>query len=293
MRLISKYCKFFKKYPIILEMFPLLSSLFSLPSSLSPLPRQGVSQAPSNALLPPMRGHTGTVRTARFSPPLSGSGPSPFVASAGAGDFCPRIWDVGTGSCLASLSALHTGVVQALLWLDATTFTTADEKGGLVGWDSRIDTHTWNVAAPEGISFCSLALLSPWASSSPPFCPIVAGCSRGTVMVLDPRKIRPFSSLVAGQLHQDDVRSLTALPSSFSFSGRGQEQGQPGAPLFATASFDGTAAVWALQGQSFVQRALLQGAHTDKVLGVASVSGGPSGQLVTTGADGRVVLWTL
>jgi len=240
-----------------------------------------------------MRGHTGTVRAVRFSP--TGSGPSPFLASAGAGDFCPRVWDVGTGSCLASLSAMHTGTVQALLWLDATTFTTADERGGLVGWDSRIDTHTWSVVAPEEFSFCSLALLSPWSSSSPPFSPIVAGCSRGTVIVLDPRKLKPFNSLAAAQLHQDDVRGVAALPPSFSFSslGRGQQQGQQGAPLFASASFDGSAAVWALQGQTFVRKALLQGAHSDKVLSVAAVAGGASGQLVTTGADGRVVLWSL
>jgi len=79
---------------------------------------------------------------------------------------------------------------------------------------------------------------------------------------------------------------------------------------FATTSFDGSAAVWQLQQQSgsgpalratgpasgalgtnkFSQIAILSGAHTDKVLGCAFAP--VTQQLVTTGADGMVVLWS-
>ena len=72
---------------------------------------------------------------------------------------------------------------------------------------------------------------------------------------------------------------------------------------FATTSYDGTAAVWRINtntntytntntNTNTISRlaSLDGGAHSDKVLGLVLVHA--TSQIVTTGADGRVVLWS-
>jgi WD40 repeat protein len=64
----------------------------------------------------PLKGHTGTIRVVKFQP-VSLVPSSFLLASAGAGDFRPRIWDVQTGSLVSTLNA-HLECVHALTWLD-------------------------------------------------------------------------------------------------------------------------------------------------------------------------------
>ena len=109
--------------------------------------------------------------------------------------------------------------------------------------------------------------------------------------------------------HRDDVRSIAVCTpwstgSSSSGSGgagRGSLESQHGFGL-ATTSFDGCAALWNVDldaanasaaAKTFMPRGLLRG-HADKVLGVSIVSnrnGEAYKKVVTSGADGQVILW--
>jgi len=230
---------------------------------------------------------------------------------------------VSTGGLITSFSP-HRSCVQGLVWLDGQTFLSADEGGYVVGNDARSPTPAWSFALPE-ISVCTLSLLrSPLESNDITVANIygagatkgsarggllvVAGGVGGAVCAFD---CRSGKVLGAARLHNDDVRGVVPMlpltPSSSS------SQLEPPLPAFATTSFDGSAAVWQLQqpqsgpgpalratgGQAsgapgtnkgFSQISLLSGAHTDKVLGCAFAP--LTQQLVTTGADGMVVLWS-
>lgn len=138
---------------------------------------------------------------------------------------------------------------------------------------------------------------------------IAAGQMKGQVTVFNARS---GAVMAAGRLHTDDVRALDVLPepkqvvSSFS----GVSKKVSGIPSLLTTSFDGTAALWglgnattggnsgALTGATggnsgeggFRRLAKLAGAHTDKVLGCCVLA--HSQQILTSGADGIVALWS-
>jgi hypothetical protein len=56
----------------------------------------------SGAISDPMKDHNGTIRVVKFcsGSHKSSSGVPSMLASAGAGDFKPRLWDISTGKIL-------------------------------------------------------------------------------------------------------------------------------------------------------------------------------------------------
>ena len=90
-------------------------------------PSTGVTSAP-------LKGHNGTIRVVRFNP--ASSIYTTAVASVGAGDCAPRIWDVSTGQCIMKLTA-HSDTAHALQWLDSNLIVTGCESGQIIGHDIR------------------------------------------------------------------------------------------------------------------------------------------------------------
>lgn len=61
----------------------------------------------------PLKGHTGTIRSVVFQEKF-GRDSSTLLASAGAGDNRPRLWDVSTGAYRYSLSCVHLCISLAM-----------------------------------------------------------------------------------------------------------------------------------------------------------------------------------
>lgn len=159
---------------------------------------------------------------------------------------------------------------------EANTILTGCEQGRILAHDIRSPSPIWSIATTKNIGVCSLASLG--ASGN-----IVVGCMGGTVSLLDPRTGRLFYS---NQLHGDDIRSMASITDSSK-------------NCFATSSYDGTAALWQLgfnsaESSSTVVEKIgdLSGGHTDKLLSISmSLDINEKIVVVTSGADGNVVLW--
>ncbi len=260
-------------------------------------------------LCAPMKGHTGTVRAIKFAPPLSpaqGSNASTslhLLASAGAGDSRPRLWDVSTGSAHSTLHG-HSAPVHGLTWLDGATLLSACEEGTVIAHDLRMSGAAWKYTLPTGGVCTMIRLPNPQDTANKW---IAAGQIGGIVTVFNARS---GAIMASDRLHTDDVRALDILPEPkqivSSFSGTSKKVS--GIPSLVTTSFDGTAAVYgignsttgggALTGATggnageggFRRLANLNGAHTDKVLGCCVLA--HSQQILTSGADGIVALWS-
>lgn len=246
--------------------------------------------------------------------PLSSSSPSPpptYIASAGAGDFKARLWDV-TQQALITAFQPHSCTVTGLTWLDQQTFLSADESGYVVGNDVRAPSPAWSFGL-SGCSVCTLALLmdplqgGPWGpgdwlnyygqsvhggggggAATGRSSLIVAGCAGGAICVFDCRSGKVMASDKCG--HSDDVRGVAVLPPVAIDQSAAAGAGV-GLPTFATSSFDGTTSIWEIgQRGALTQICVLSGVHSDKVLGCAFVPKTQS--IVTTGADGAVVVWS-
>jgi hypothetical protein len=79
--------------------------------------------ADSGVISNPLKGHNGTVRVVKFCPSSSYQGnlngtdtdtsSEPLlVASGGAGDFRPRVWDMNTGTVSASYLVVLTVIIR-------------------------------------------------------------------------------------------------------------------------------------------------------------------------------------
>jgi len=84
----------------------------------------------------------GTVRAVKFAPPLGGTAGLNLLASAGAGDCKPRLWDVHTGSSHSVLHG-HSAPVHGLLWLDGRTLLSGCEEGNIIAHDLRMSGAAW------------------------------------------------------------------------------------------------------------------------------------------------------
>ena len=228
----------------------------------------------------PMVGHTGTVRAVKFAPTSGSSGM--VLASAGAGDFRPRIWDAKTETCVFMAEA-HERTVHGVAWYDPNTVLTGCESGQIIATDVRMSQRAFAMhvlGANDGLarSICSLDSLGDLITLGTP-----SGC-------LDIVSMSQRAPLVQTKLHSSDVRCV-----AFRKPWGGGEAQYPLDLLVG--SFDGSASLTRV-GPSVTtgkmhlqkQKSLLQ--HTDKVLGAAWVPGDASrGHAVTTGADGCVFLW--
>ena len=154
---------------------------------------------------------------------------------------------------------------------------------------------------------------------------LIAGCTNGYVTVFE-----PFHQLIYtnNKLHSDDIRSVHILPSSSSSSSSSHHHHNQyhdnniiSSPRFnqhesyqlLTSSYDGTAMIWnmltnqqANEYKFYGKPKILKG-HSDKVLQAIPVfrsqssssrsssgrtNGGRGVDVITTAADGKVLLWT-
>ncbi|KAJ1430642.1 WD40-repeat-containing domain protein, partial [Ochromonadaceae sp. CCMP2298] len=233
----------------------------------------------------PLKEHNGTIRTVRFLPPTTGS--VPLIASAGAGDFVTRVWDARAGACLRGLTA-HPDAVHGLVWLTEQTLLTGCDAGQIIGHDLRSPRAAWSynlndLSQPPRKGVCCLSLL-PTASGGG--MTVVAGCTGGYVMFFDASTGQVHAS---HQMHQDDVRSVCV------------EYTHTQQQTLLTASYDGTATVRGISHSSSIllDTPQILSAHADKVLSAIPIPGTPIAgrnsppmDYLTTGADGKVMLWS-
>jgi WD40 repeat protein len=277
--------------------------------------RLGKSDSP--LLSPPMKGHTGTVRVLSFGRATGGTGKGDtglhLVASGGAGDFKPRLWDVNTGSNHSVLTA-HSACVHGIVWLDPVTLLTGCEGGAIIAHDLRMSGAAWRFDLPAPV--CTLATIENAADAGNTYC--LAGGTSGVVSLFNARNGHIYAT---SRVHGDDIRSISVVPAPVvpqkGFSGVSKMKSTTGMPLVFTTSYDGTAAMWKLhtngftrlgsasrkpdasaaagggvgstQNNVFERLAVMQGAHDDKVLAGCVVPW--TQQAITTGADGRVMRW--
>lgn len=194
----------------------------------------------------------------------------------------------------------HPDAVHGLAWVNENLFVTGCDAGVVIGHDLRSARPAWSYclsdALPPGAGgqkgICCLALMSnPLGSvSSPASVAMAAGGLGGFVTLFNAATGQIYSH---EKLHTDDVRSVAVLPAT------ARARGDLSVDLL-TGSYDHTAALWrvTLDNTSRVKYEggpkLLSG-HTDKVLSaVPFFAGGRNApDVLTTGADGKVLLWTL
>ena len=168
-------------------------------------------------------------------------------------------------------------------------------------------TLTYHLTHPINAGICCLASLplsQTTTSSNFNSSLVVVGYTGGYVCVVDAGRGRRVEAI--HRPHRDDVRNIAVCTpwstgSSSSGSGSGNLESRYAFGL-ATTSFDGCAALWNVDldashasaaAKTFTPRGLLRG-HADKVLGVSIVSnrsGEAYKKVVTSGADGQVILW--
>jgi WD40 repeat protein len=233
----------------------------------------------SGTIGPPLKGHSGTIRIVKFNALTSAL---PILASGGAGDNCPRIWDINKCSCISALEP-HEDAVHALTWLDNDILLSGCDKGKIVAHDIRSRSAAWTLELPrlvgQSLGICTMSVTRPGSNS------VILGCTGGLVLGISTRDRR---LLVTEKLHGDDVRGLCIAPWQDS-----NVAGNSSTFYFLTTSFDCTACVWRSQvdfnNQNRFQRLSVLNAHSDKVLGAAI---GPDNyEMITTGADGKAILW--
>lgn len=149
----------------------------------------------------------------------------------------------------------------------------------------------WKYTLPSGVcSMTNLPSFSAAKGNDPLNQWIVSGSTGGVVTIFG---ARTGEIVVENRLHGDDVRSIVTMPPptvvNYGFSGATKKQTNL-LPFLVTTSFDGTAAMWSIKNKKFERLAVLQGAHTDKVLGCSVLPW--SQQILTSGADGKIALWT-
>lgn len=115
---------------------------------------------------------------------------------------------------------------------------------------------------------------------------VVAGCTGGYVCIIN---TTDRSVAAVHRPHTDDVRSI-ALHGGGPLRTGGSSFG------LVTTSFDGLGAVWCVNQSShllysFQLESMLKG-HEDKILGVCSIVRNKTVEILTTGADGKAILWT-
>ena len=161
----------------------------------------------SPLLSPPLKGHTGTVRVVSFSPTSrSGGGSSlQLLASAGAGDCKPRLWDVNTGSSHSVLTA-HSTCVHGLCWLDDVTLLSGCESGAIIAHDLRMSGAAWRFNLPSPV--CTLLSIEN-PPNDPSSAIIAAGGVGGVISLFNARSGHVYAS---NRVHGDDVRCLAAMP---------------------------------------------------------------------------------
>ena len=210
---------------------------------------------------------------------------------------------LGTESCQRILSP-HADTVHGLTWLGDQVLATGDEAGGILVHDLRSSQVVWSInlsdlrrsaessSSSALRSICCLSAISTQPAGSPSSSwqemVLGVGCTGGHLTLLTSEKI-----IFDQKLHSDDIRSLDLLSYAYhhslqAFSSFHQLQ-------LLTSSYDASSALWQLQtaedaAQTRAEsQARFLGAHQDKNLCALRLPA--TSDVVTTGADGNVVLW--
>lgn len=181
-----------------------------------------------------------------------------------------------------------------MTWLDENVFITGCESGVIIAHDLRSDAPAWVIELPKLLetyhstsqnifrSICCLSSLANAAQSTGKHV-IAVGSVQGSATVLHGGKV-----LFDQQLHKEDIRSMVLSRSNFMRS----DDGFPAFEVLSS-SYDSTAAVWTMYNQRGQLRCQndfqLTSGHKDKVLSANHLL--HARDIVTTGADGRVVYW--
>ncbi len=216
-----------------------------------------MGKADSPLLSPPLKGHTGTVRVVSFSPSLAassgrseGGASLQLLASGGAGDCKPRLWDVNTGSSHSVLTG-HSACVHGLCWLDGVTLLSGCESGAIIAHDLRMSGAAWRFNLPSPV--CTLLSIDN-TSNDPASAVIAAGGIGGVISLFNARSGHIYAS---NRVHGDDVRCLAAMPAPVvpqkGFSGVSKLPSKSGLPVLVSSSFDGTASMWRLHQNHFAK----------------------------------------
>lgn len=216
-------------------------------------------------------------------------------------------------SCQRILSE-HKTTIHSLVWLNDHVLVTGCEAGVMTAHDVRDQHPIWSYSLAELLqqtpeyrdtvarSICALEYIPQLTSPSSKVAPsafippsmtnvLAVGCLDGSVSFVQADSNPAKVLFDLPRAHTADVRTILALPD--------YEQGHRQHPLLFSASYDSTANIWgcvtpqrridpALQ---LTNRATLRAGHTDKVLCAATLNSNAS--IITSGADGRVVLWNL
>ena len=175
---------------------------------------------------------------------------------------------------------VHEAHVHGLAWIGANMCVSGCEKGWLICHDIRSPQYAWraSVLSTSHSGICSAAASSSGSD-------IVLGMNKGGLCVFSVNQQRFVIPQI--QLHEDDIRHVLAWDSSVS-------KGVSSSLNVLTTSFDGTGAIWKLDNSkgepSLIKSDSLLNGHEDKML--CAVRCPNTGQIVTTGADGRTVLWS-
>ncbi len=241
----------------------------------------------------PGKAHTGTVRIVKFHP--SGR----LLGSAGAGDFVPRVWDVSTNNCISSNNfAAHKDCIHGFIWYDSNVFVTGCDQGQLIAHDIRTSQAIWSINKVtdihnDKIGICCLEYYNNENESQNRIYEdmVLVGCTGGIISNLS---FRERKIMYSERIHGDDIRGINILPNR-------HIKGSKSLPLdnlhtsiyYAASSFDGTSSIWrkdfsATNNRYYHSMYKLSG-HTDKVLGITHVP--ISNDIITSGADGKVLLW--
>ena len=204
-----------------------------------------------------------------------------------------------SGASLCALSA-HSDAVHGLAWLGSQgasdgLLLSGCDKGVVVAHDMRMSSRAWTLALPPHLfdgskpGICCLTASTRDHSNSASEGIVIAGCTGGFICVID---ASTRSVIAAHRPHTDDVRAIAL---------NGLSPKRTGEVSFGlvTTSFDGLGAVWNVarsdcttkSAYSFQLEAMLKG-HGDKILGVASTARNNVLEVITTGADGKAILWT-
>lgn len=203
-----------------------------------------------------------------------------------------------SGSSHSVLTA-HADPVHGLAWLNGSgdsegLILSGCERGSIIAHDSRSRNPAWTLnlnlnsvlAEGGGAGVCCFSSATATSDSSyAESCDslVVAGCTSGFICVINATR---RSIAAVHKPHTDDVRSVAILDSA---------RIRPGSTSLhiATTSFDGLGALWSYNPHqtSFHLETMLRG-HTDKILGVCCGIRNSAVEILTTGADGKAILWT-
>jgi len=214
-----------------------------------------------------LRHHNGTIRSLSFTPEQG----CQRILSGGAGDFCPRLWDVNSGSTEPiQLMHAHKGIIFCARFSeDGSLGLSAGEDGFVKIWDFRSGNCEQEVSSLESKSGSVLA-----ASFSPGSHNLELATSHedGTCLIWDLRQREVKLKL---SNHTQEVRTLHY---------------SPGGQMLLTGSFDFRTSLYDVTSSSEDYEFLtsLEG-HSGRILEASWNPVEPS--ILTSSADCSVIFW--